>query len=79
MKIEVYTHPGCGYCSHAKKLLDSRELTYVEYDVYQQPDYFEELQTRTDGRTFPQIFIANQSIGGFTELMALDKSGKLAK
>ncbi|MEW6982934.1 glutaredoxin 3 [Colwelliaceae bacterium 6471] len=78
MKIEVYTRPGCGYCNHAKKLLDNRQLTYVEYDVYQQPEHFEELQTRTNGRTFPQIFIANQSIGGFTELMALDKSGKLA-
>ncbi|WP_448564193.1 glutaredoxin domain-containing protein [Thalassotalea ganghwensis] len=78
MTIEIYTRPGCGYCNHAKKLLENREVSYVEYDVYQNPEHFDELQQRTTSKTFPQIFVAGQSIGGFTELLALDKSGTLA-
>ena len=75
MNIEIYTRPGCGYCTNAKRLLDSKNLSYTEYDVYALPKNLAELQKRTDGRTYPQVFIENESIGGFTELLAHDKAG----
>ncbi len=75
--IEIYTRPGCGYCTHAKRLLSNRGLPFVEYDVYQQPDEIQRMRARTQERTFPQIFIDQESVGGFTELFALEKNGLL--
>ena len=78
-KIEIYTRPGCGYCTHAKRLLVNKGLAFTEYDVYQKPEKIKQLHARTTGRTYPQIFIENQSIGGFTELLAIEQSSLLNK
>jgi len=78
-KIEIYTRPGCGYCTHAKRLLLSNKLKYIEYDVYQESSHIKELHKRTGGRSYPQVFIDGQSIGGFTDLLILEQSGKLAQ
>ena len=78
-KIEIYTRPGCGYCTHAKRLLSNKGLDYVEYDVYENPKYIQELQQRTTGRAYPQIFIEELSVGGFTELLENKQINLLAK
>jgi len=77
-KVEIYTRPGCGYCTHAKRLLTSKGLDFIEYDVYENPKHIKQLQIRTTGRTYPQIFIENVSVGGFTELLAREQQGLLA-
>ncbi|MBL4900853.1 MAG: glutaredoxin family protein [Colwellia sp.] len=77
--IEIYTRPGCGYCTHAKRLLTSKGLDFIEYDVYKNPNYIKQLHRRTLGRTYPQIFVENVSVGGFTELLANEQQGLLAK
>jgi glutaredoxin 3 len=56
-KVEIYTRPGCGYCTHAKRLLTSKGLDFIEYDVYKNSQHIVELKHRTVGRTYPQIFI----------------------
>ena len=76
-KIEIYTRPGCGYCSKAKRLLDSKSLAYVEYDVYAQPTKKLELSGRISYSTYPQIFIDDSAIGGFDDLAALENQNKL--
>jgi glutaredoxin 3 len=76
-KIEIYTRPGCGYCTHAKRLLSNKGLDYIEYDVYENPKYINQLKERTIGRTYPQIFIENKSVGGFTELREKEQQGVL--
>jgi glutaredoxin 3 len=76
-KIEIYTRPGCGYCTHAKRLLKNKGLSFVEYDVYQNPAYIYQLQKRTTEKTYPQVFIENQSVGGFTELLAIEQQDLL--
>ena len=78
-KIEIYTRPGCGYCSHAKKLLTSKGLTFTEYDVYQQANKLTEMLSRTSGKTFPQVFINQVPIGGFEELLKWEQQNKLPK
>lgn len=78
-KIEIYTRPGCGYCTHAKRLLTNKGLDYVEYDVYENPVYIKELQQRTTGRTYPQISIEELSVGGFTELLENEQFSLLKK
>lgn len=77
-KIEIYTRPGCGYSTHAKRLFRSKGLDYVEYDVYKNPKYIKQLHERTAGRSYPQIFIEDISVGGFTDLLAKDQLGLLA-
>ena len=76
-KIEIYTRPGCGYCTHAKRLLTGKGLDFIEYDVYENPKYINQLKERTTGRTYPQIFIENKSVGGFTELREKEQQGVL--
>ncbi|WDE00781.1 glutaredoxin family protein [Thalassomonas actiniarum] len=73
-KIEIYTRPGCGYCTHAKRLLAGQGLSFVEYDVYQHPQYLARMQLRTPGNTYPQILINDVAIGGFSELLAMQES-----
>jgi glutaredoxin 3 len=77
LQIELYTSPGCGYCTHAKRLLTGKKIKFVEYNVYENPEYLTKMQARTLGRTFPQVFIGNVAIGGFTELLAIEQSGQL--
>ena len=78
-KIEIYTRPGCGYCTHAKRLLTNKGFNFIEYDVYENPKYLKQLHKRTTGRTYPQVFIENVAVGGFIELLAKDQMGLLAK
>jgi glutaredoxin 3 len=77
-KVEIYTKWGCGYCARAKALLDSKSVTYEEYDVTMGgPKKAEMLERVPDARTVPQIFIGGQAVGGSDDLAALEGSGKL--
>jgi glutaredoxin 3 len=77
-KIEIYTKFFCPYCTRAKTLLDSKGVTYEEYEVSNDPKSFEVMLDRANGsRTVPQIFIDDQHIGGSDDLHALDARGGL--
>jgi glutaredoxin 3 len=76
--IEIYTRPGCGYCSAAKSLLTRKKAAFTEYDVARNASYRQEMYDRAGvGSTFPQIFIGETHVGGCDELYALDRAGKL--
>jgi glutaredoxin 3 len=76
--IEIYTRPGCGYCSAAKSLLTRKKAAFVEFDVAKDPAFREEMWDRAGAdSTFPQIFIGEMHVGGCDELYALDRQGKL--
>ena len=76
--IEIYTSPLCGYCHAAKRLLDAKGASFVEYDVSRDPKLRQEMMGRANGRhTVPQIFIDDVGIGGSDDLAALDRQGKL--
>jgi glutaredoxin 3 len=76
--IEIYTRPGCGYCSAAKSLLTRKNAEFTEFDVAVDPAYRQEMYDRAGaGSTFPQIFIDKTHIGGCDDLYALDREGKL--
>lgn len=77
-KVEIYTSPWCGYCTRAKRLLDSKGVAYEEIDIMAEPARRPEMIDRTGGRTsVPQVFIDGQHIGGCDDTHALDKAGKL--
>ncbi|MEW8026243.1 MAG: glutaredoxin 3 [Candidatus Thiodiazotropha sp.] len=75
--VAIYTKPLCPYCSHAKALLESRRIDFEELDVTDDPSTLTEMVERTGGRTFPQIVIGNQAIGGYDDLRSLDSNGRL--
>jgi glutaredoxin 3 len=76
--IEIYTRPGCGYCSAAKSLLTRKKAAFTEFDVAKDPTLRQTMWDRAGaGSTFPQIFIGTTHIGGCDELYALDRAGKL--
>ncbi len=75
--IEIYTKANCPYCEWAKDLLRKKKAAYTEFRIDLDPNALAQMQSRTTGRTVPQIFINNQHIGGFDDLSALDRAGKL--
>jgi len=76
--IEIYTRPGCGYCSAAVSLLSRKQAAFTEYNVGRDPSRRDQMYDRAgDGATFPQIFIGNLHVGGCDELYALNRAGKL--
>lgn len=75
--VVVYTTDYCGYCMSAKALLKSKGIPFQEIDVTRDPALRQDVIQRSGRRTVPQIFIDDESIGGFTELRALDSSGEL--
>lgn len=76
--VEIYTSPLCGYCHAAKRLLTEKGVSFAEFDVSKQPAKRQEMLSRANGRhTVPQIFIGKTHVGGFDDLAALERSGKL--
>ena len=77
-EVEIYTTPICGYCRMAKRLLESKGVSYREFDVMAEPSLRAEMTLRANGgRTVPQIFIGGRHVGGCDDLYALERSGKL--
>lgn len=78
-KIEMYTTASCAFCTAAKMLLKQKGLDYAEIRVDTDMAKREEMLQRAHRRTVPQIFINDQHVGGFEELAAAAKDGKLAQ
>lgn len=74
MKVEIYTKDACPYCVQAKNLFKSKGWEYTEHYINEdnRTMLLEELTTRigVTPRTVPQIFIDDQTIGGYTDLVA---------
>ncbi len=79
-KIEVYSTAVCPYCVAAKNLLKSKGLEWTEIRVDTDAAQREAMLTRGGGRrTVPQIFVNDQHVGGYDDLVAADRSGKLTQ
>jgi thioredoxin reductase (NADPH) len=76
-KIVMYTKSWCPYCDRAKSLLTHKGQTWQEIDVEAQPEKREEMIARAQRTTVPQIFVDGVHVGGFDELAALERAGKL--
>ena len=76
--VVMYTTGYCPYCSRAEMLLKQRgvaEIEKIRIDV--DTDQRAIMMQRTGRRTVPQIFIGDTYVGGFDDLAALDREGKL--
>ena len=75
--VQIYTTSYCAYCRRAKQLLSERQVPFEEIDCEGDEEKRRWLVEVTGQMTVPQIFIGGASIGGYSELSALDRSGKL--
>ena len=76
--IEIYTTRYCPYCHAAKRLLSRKVVDFTEIDVSGDANRRSEMVARANGRmTVPQIFIGSTHVGGYDDLAALDRAGKL--
>ncbi len=76
--VEIYTKAFCGYCHRAKALLESKGVSFEEYDITMGgPKRGEMLDRANGGTTVPQIFIDGEHIGGSDQLAALEAQGRL--
>ena len=73
----MYTTAFCSYCVAAKNFLKSRGVGYTEVRVDTDPARRAEMMERTRRTSVPQIFINGMHVGGYDELVALDRAGGL--
>jgi glutaredoxin 3 len=78
-KISMYSTGVCPYCRRAEMLLKSRGVTAIDkIRIDLEPARRDEMMQKTGRRTVPQIYIGEVHVGGYDELAALDRAGKLA-
>lgn len=77
VEVTVYTTAVCPYCVNAKRLLSDKGIPFKEVRVDLDPALRQEVMVKSGQRTVPQIWIGEVHVGGFTDLWALEKNGKL--
>ena len=75
--ITVYTSAMCGYCVAAKNFLRSKGLQWTEIRIDQDPAERDRMLSRARRTSVPQIFFGETHVGGYDDMMALHRAGKL--
>ncbi|MCP3654416.1 glutaredoxin 3 [Herbaspirillum sp.] len=76
--VTMYCTAVCPYCMMAERLLASKGITQIEkIRVDLEPQQRELMMQKTGRRTVPQIYVGGTHVGGFDDLSALDRAGKL--
>ena len=75
--VIMYSTRFCPYCVRARGLLDSKGVDYTDVGVDEQPRQRLEMMQRSGRRTVPQIWIGDQHIGGFDDMLRLEQQGRL--
>ncbi len=76
--IRMYSTAVCPFCQRAEMLLKSKGVAEIEkIRVDLDPAQRDEMMKKTGRRTVPQIYIGELHVGGFDDLAALDRAGKL--
>tara|TARA_B110000503_G_scaffold132423_1_gene208368 strand:+ start:711 stop:962 length:252 start_codon:yes stop_codon:yes gene_type:complete len=66
--IEIYGKSNCGYCEKAKALCEMRNLKYNYYQLDTEFTREELLEMFPSAKTFPQIKVNGNAIGGYDRL-----------
>lgn len=78
MNVIIYSTATCPYCIRAEQLLNSKGVQTIEKRrIDLDPALREEMMQRTGRRTVPQIYIGETHVGGYDDLVALDRAGGL--
>ena len=78
VNVTMYSSAGCGYCQSAEHLLKRKGVTQInKILIDQEPGAREAMMQKTGRRTVPQIYVGDFHVGGFDDLVTLDKAGEL--
>lgn len=75
--VVMYTTPWCPYCIRARGLLDDKGVAYTDINVSGSAALRDDMERKSGRHTVPQIWINDHHVGGCSELMALERAGKL--
>lgn len=76
--VLIFSSRFCPYCQRARHLLDKKQVEYEEILIDLEPERRPEMIQRANGRTsVPQIFIGDHHVGGYDDMAALERAGKL--
>ena len=76
--ITMYSTGFCPYCVQAERLLHAKgvqDITKIRVDL--EPGLRQTMMQKTGRRTVPQIYIGDFHVGGYDDLVALDRAGRL--
>ena len=77
-RVLMYSTAVCPYCNMAERLLKSKGIDEIEkIRIDLDPEQRALMMEKTGRRTVPQIYIGETHVGGFDDLSALDREGKL--
>jgi len=76
-RVTMYATAYCPYCSMAERLLRAKGVEIDKIRVDLEPQRRVEMMERTQRRTVPQIYVGDVHVGGYDDLSALDRAGKL--
>lgn len=75
----MYSTGVCPFCQMAERLLRSKGVSAIDkIRIDLEPERLVEMMEKTGRRTVPQIYIGETHVGGYDELAALDRAGRLA-
>lgn len=75
--VLVYSTRVCPYCRMAEALLTKKGVSFQKIKVDEDPARLTEMIKRSNRRTVPQIFIGDTHVGGYMDLLALERNGEL--
>lgn len=80
-RVVIYTQPGCGACTTAKKWLAERDVDFEERDIRADDEYKRELVQDLNSRSTPTLVVGDRVVMGFDAAeyeKALDAAGGAA-
>jgi glutaredoxin 3 len=75
-EITIYTRRFCGYCTAAVDLLSRKGYQFIELATDGDQQMRSDIARRSGQSTVPQIFVGDESVGGYTELARAVADGK---
>ena len=76
-RVTIYSTAICPYCVAAKNFLRSKGIGWTEVRIDTDPAERERMLERARRTSVPQIFIGDTHVGGYDDMMALHRAGKL--
>ena len=77
IKVMLYSKTGCSYCTKAKELLKNKGIAYEEVELTNNKDLIIKLVNQTGQNTVPYVFVNDEFIGGYQDLLMFEKAGNL--
>jgi glutaredoxin 3 len=76
-EVVIYTSGFCPYCMWARRMLSDKGVQFQEIRVDRAPDQRAVMEQRSGRTSVPQIFIGETHVGGYDDMAALDRAGRL--